>query len=168
MSLLAATLALALGASSATPATPQEVKVLHESAFVYEEPKADSLALRRLYPGEVVTATREVVAEDASRWLEIRLGESGVGYLRADRVGTPTTLPVKDWAGSKVVRDDRPLVLGARVGGETLGAGLNLRYQPFSRLGLSLTAGGVMEIDESFHWRGADSTAVSCCGTSAR
>src|SRR5207245_2207617 len=73
------------------------------------------------------------------------LGNEANGFVRKDKLGPPTTLAVDTWRPPYFVRDERPFVIGARIAGETLGAGINIRYQPFTRLGASLTIGTLID-----------------------
>lgn len=129
------------------PAIAAELRVTERQAFVYETPDAKSPVLRRLYVGELVTGVEEIVSPDGSAWVAISLGGEDTGFVRKEKLGSPTTLPIDKWRPPYFVRDERPFVLGARVGGETLGAGINFRYQPFTRLGVSFTLGTVIDPD---------------------
>jgi hypothetical protein len=150
-SLAIAVLSAAVNASSAPPAASAEVRVLDERPFVYEQPSLESPLVRRLYVGEIVVVVERVVASDKSYWLKAKLGNDQFGYVRADKVREPGTLPVKRWAPPEIVRDERPLAVGLKLGGEAMGAAINIRYQPFTRLGLSLTSGGVMDTKVKWH-----------------
>src|SRR5262245_13062989 len=116
-----------LHADAEISSSPNEVRVIETSAVVYTEPDPRAPVLRRLYLGEVVTATTEVVAPDGTRWLQVALGAEAKGYVRKEKVGTPGTVPVEQLKPVYFVRDERPLVIGPRFGGETLGAGINVR-----------------------------------------
>jgi hypothetical protein len=147
-----ASLCASTPASAAAAASSAEVRVVDERTFVYEQPSLESALIRRLYAGEVLTEVERVIAPDKAPWVKVKLGEQQYGYVRAEKVGAPGTLPVSTWAAPEIVRNLRPLALGLKVGGETMGAAVNIRYQPFTRLGLSFTSGGVM--DTRVRWHG--------------
>jgi hypothetical protein len=122
-----------------------ELRVIEAQAFVYEQPELKSSVLRRLYLGELVSPIEELTPTDGSHWISIRLGGEATGYVRKEKLGPPTLLPTDTWRAPYFVRDERPFVFGARVAGETLGMAINLRYQPFTRLGMSLSLGAVID-----------------------
>ncbi len=118
-----------------------EVHVTEDKAFLYESPDAESAVLRRLFRGEILIVTGELASADEVRWLRVQLGPAGLGYVRADKVGNPGEHPVERWKPAFVLRDERPLGVATRLGGEVPGLALQVRYQPFSRLGLSADIG---------------------------
>jgi hypothetical protein len=123
-----------------------EMKVLEPNTFVYEEPNPESAVLRRLYLGELLKALAVALPATGARWVKVSLGDGVTGFVRAEKLGPPRSeLKESIWRPRGFVRDERPFVLGVRVAGETLGVAVNFRYQPFTRLGISLSTGAVVD-----------------------
>lgn len=127
---------------------PSEMRVFDERTFIYEQPSLESPVIRRLFVGEVLQVVEDVQAEAESRWVKVSLGSERVGFVPAAWLGRSATVPTTRWRPPIVVRDERPLGIGVRVGGETLGTALHLRFQAFSRLGVCLKVGSVLD-----NWR---------------
>jgi hypothetical protein len=145
---LVAGLLLAAGpalADTAWLAGDDGLEVLEEDVLVHEQPDPESPVVRRLYRGEILKARKYLETDDGRVWLEISLGEDGRGYVPANEVAPAGRFPKAIWRKSVIVRDEHPVGLALRVLGETYGVGLNLRYLAFTRLGLSLGVGPVIE-----------------------
>jgi hypothetical protein len=136
---------VALALLSLAADEPGQASVVEERALVYEQPDLGSNVVRRLYPAEIVRVDGQLTTDDGRRWLRVRLGPEMLGYVEASRTIPTSELPQVRWRPSRVVRDERPLGIATRIGGETFGGGLNLRYLAFSRLGLSFTVGSVVD-----------------------
>jgi hypothetical protein len=141
--LLCAALARAEEPMARPPSFP--VHVLDEKTFVYELPSIESAVVRKLYLGELVKVTGEVVAPDQVRWLRVQLGAAQFGFVLPEKVAPPGEKPVEEWKPPHVVREDRPLALALRAGGEALGGAVHLRYQMLARIGLSFNVGGIID-----------------------
>jgi hypothetical protein len=138
-------------ASAATLAadTPQpfDATIIEDKTFVFEQPSALGNVLRRAYVGEVVRVTQEVETAEGRRWVQVALGYDRTGYIESARVIPTSRMKVTQYRPETVVREELPLEVGVRVGGETLGTGIFARYQPFSRLGISTSFGGLVAAD---------------------
>lgn len=128
--------------------TPIYYQIQHEQSYLYKAPDINSPLVRRLYIGEMIKAIELVKTEKGLDWYKIEIGLESFAYIKASKLNQITDLPENYWQPSKVIRSERPLSLGVRVSGETYGAGANLRYMPFSGLGLSITAGPVLDDSE--------------------
>jgi hypothetical protein len=140
---IALALPLLLGS---TAALGQELlEVDQERTFVYEEPDGLSPVVRRLFVGELVLALERVRNAENAEWLKLRLGSEQIGFARAERFVHPSGLPTTRWRPGSIVRDEKPFGVSAGLLGETFGPALRLRYLVFTRLGLELSPGLVMD-----------------------
>ncbi len=132
-------------ADTAWVAGDEGLEVIEEDVLVHEQPDPESPVVRRLYRGEILAARKYVETDDGRVWLEISFGADGRGYVLANKVAPAGRFPKAIWRKSVIVRDEHPVGLALRALGETYGVGLNLRYLAFTRLGLSLGVGPVLE-----------------------
>ena len=121
------------------------LEVEQEKTFVYEEPDALSPVVRRLFVGELVQAVERVRSAENAEWLKLRLGVEQVGYARAERFVQPSGLPSTRWRPASIVRDEKPFGVALGGYGETFGPALRVRYLFFTRLGVELSPGLVMD-----------------------
>jgi hypothetical protein len=136
------------------------LEVEQEKTFVYEEPNALSAVVRRLYVGELVQAVERVRNAENAEWLKLRLGAEQVGFARAERFVHATGLPATRWRPGFIVRDEKPFGVGAGMYAETFGPTLRVRYLFFTRLGVELAPGLVMD-NYKVKGRSLSLTAVS-------
>lgn len=127
---------------------PLYYQVQHQQSYLYQEPDINSPLVRRLYLGEMIKAVELIKTQSGFSWYKIEIGKDKFAYIKAIKLEQVKKLPENYWQPSKVIRSEKPLSLGMRVAGETYGAGVNLRYMPFSGLGLSITAGPVLDNNE--------------------
>jgi hypothetical protein len=120
-------------------------EVTEDQTFVHERPDRLSPIARRLYPGEVVRRVDHLVAEDGVVWVEIEMGEGRRGYVLAKKLDVAGRFPRGRWHKTIIIRDERPLAISVRGMGETHGASLDVRYLPFTRFGVSLGLGPVLD-----------------------
>jgi hypothetical protein len=132
-------------AEVAWPAGEDGLEILEDDVLAHEQPDPESPVVRRLFRGEIVAGHRYLETPEGRVWLEISLGEDGRGYVPANKVAPAGRFPRTTWRKSTIVRDEHPVGLSLRALGETYGVALNLRYLAFTRLGLSLGAGPVLE-----------------------
>ena len=121
------------------------LEVEQEKTFVYEEPDGLSPVLRRLYVGELVLAVERVRNAEDAEWLKLRLGAGQFGFARSERFVHATSLPSNHWHPGVIARDEKPFGVGAGIYSETFGPTLRLRYLFFTRLGVELAPGLVMD-----------------------
>jgi hypothetical protein len=141
-------LALALVAVAASRVRADDsvnhAEITADQVVAYEEPNPTSVALRLLYRGEVVVVRGQVTANDRT-WLRIALGGQRSAYVAANLAGATTFAPTTStWAPERAIRDERPVAVAALGYGISQGAGVQLRYLPFTRLGLSFSAGTIL------------------------
>jgi hypothetical protein len=121
------------------------LEVEQEKTFIYEEPDALSAVLRRLYVGELVLAIERVRTGDNGEWVKLSIGTERTGFARAERFVRATGLPTSRWRPTSVVRDENPFGVGVGMLGEYFGPSLKARYLFFTRLGLTMGGGLVMD-----------------------
>jgi hypothetical protein len=144
-SLLALLLALPVLVLAGRAHGQEVLEVEQERTFVYEEPNSLSSVLRKLYVGELVLAVERVRTAENAEWLKLRLGDAVTGYARAERFVPATGLPTARYRPSSVVRDEKPFGISAGLYGETFGPVLKARYLFFTRLGVLIAPGLVMD-----------------------
>jgi hypothetical protein len=145
----------------ASTAFGQELlEVEQEKTFVYEQPDALSAVVRRLYVGELVLALERVRTAENTEWLKLSLGSEHGGFARAERFVQATGLPTARWRPSRVIRDEKPFGVSGGMLSEFLGPSLKARYLFFTRLGVTL-AGGVVMDDYTIKGRGVSSGLIS-------
>ena len=123
---------------------PYDATVIEERTFVFEQPSIIGNVLRRVYVGEVIRVLEQISTADGRHWVKVALGYDAVGYIEAARVTPTSHRDIVQYRPERVLREELPLAVGLRVGGETLGTGLLLRYQPFSRLGFTASFAGLL------------------------
>jgi hypothetical protein len=124
--------------------TANHAEIIADQAVAYEQPDATSVALRLLYRGEIVVVRGQTTANDRT-WLHIGLGGQRSAYVSANLAGATTFAPVSfDWVPERAIRDERPVGISALGYGISQGAGLQLRYLPFTRLGFAVSAGTIL------------------------
>jgi len=153
---VAAALALAVvvaagrraAAEPAVAPSSETLEVSQEGTLAYEEPSSEAPVVRRLYLGEIVRATERVIDPRGNVWIKVQLGSAKWGFVPASKTAQAGPLPESSWRPDKIVRDERPLGIGVRGLGETMGSTLALRYLPFTRLGITLGVGAVIDQHE--------------------
>ena len=136
--------------SSSIAASQQEsadgvpATVVVERSFVFSEPSTQAAVLRLLYPGEMVRVVANIDTEEGIRFAKIVLSPDLFGYVASTRLSDTEPLRASYYRPPRVRREDRPIALSFRLGGETFGGGLAIRYQHFSRLGLTFAAGSLL------------------------
>lgn len=148
------TLIAFMGAFNTCPALGDEKKekdgdsyleVQYEDTVVFESPSATSPIIRRLFVGEVVKVEEYARDPDGKTWIKITIGKKRSGYVPKSKLGPAGSLPERLWNPPVIVRDERPLAAGIRGLGELFGAGLNLRYLPLTRIGVTFSVGSVLD-----------------------
>lgn len=144
----------ALGPAAARPsglisrtAEPFDGTVVEDKTFVFEEPSALSNVMRRCYVGEIVRVVDEAVTTEGRPWVKVALGYDETGWVEASRVVPTGHFKLEQYRPERIIREELPVAVGMRLGGEGLGAGLLLRYQPFSRLGVAASFSGLIGND---------------------
>jgi hypothetical protein len=136
------------GAIAAGPTSrisePFDGTVVEDKTFVFEEPSALSNVLRRCYVGEVVRVVDEAETTEGRPWVKLALGYDKTGWVEASRIVPTGHFKLEQYRPERVIREELPVAVGMRLGGEGLGAGLLFRYQPFSRLGISASFSGLI------------------------
>jgi len=125
-------------------AEPFDGTVIEDKTFVFEEPNALSNVMRRCYMGEVVRVVDEAVTTEGRPWVKVALGYDKTGWVEASRVVPTGHFKLEQYRPERIIREELPVAVGMRLGGEGLGAGLLLRYQPFSRLGVAASFSGLI------------------------
>jgi hypothetical protein len=138
-------LALPILSLAGTAHAQELLEVEQEKTFIYEAPDALSAVLRRLYVGELVLATERVRTPDNGEWVKLSIGSELTGFARGERFVRATGLPTSRWRPASMVRDDKPFGIGGGMLGEYFGPSLKARYLFFTRLGLTMSGGLVMD-----------------------
>lgn len=125
-------------------AGPIRAVVSGEGTIVYERPDLLANALRLLYVGEVIEVLDKVVDQSGAKWARIRMGETD-GFVKASAIQGIEGARYGSWQPPVVLRDQRPLSFSLRGGSEMFGAGMNIRYMPFTRLGGAFSVGSIMD-----------------------
>jgi hypothetical protein len=131
---------------AASAAFGQELlEVEQDKTFVYAEPDSLSAVVRKLYVGELVLALERVRTDENAEWIKLSLGSAQVGYARAEHFVHASGLPMTRWRPSSIVRDEKPFGVGGGMLGEFFGPSIKARYLFFTRLGLTMAGGLVMD-----------------------
>jgi len=136
---------LLLAVATASAQTLQYGEIVQRGAVAYEAPDPDSPAIRLLYEGEIVSVAEKVV-DDRREWYRIRTGADRSLYVPVAAVG-PLVLeaPTGPREPDVVLRDQYPLGVGALAYGVTHGAGVQLRYLPITRAGITFNIGPILD-----------------------
>jgi hypothetical protein len=134
--------------ATTTTSAREMLEVSQEDTLIYQSPSSEAPVVRRLYVGELVQGTERVVDPRGNVWIRVQLGSTTSGFVPASKTAHAGLLPETSWRPVKVVRDERPLGIGVRALGETLGSTLTLRYLPLTRLGITLGVGAVIDKGE--------------------
>jgi hypothetical protein len=137
--------ALAAAPEAAATALVGRLVVIADDSYVFEQPDGTSPILRRLYRGELLLPLEEVTTPWGGLWVRVQLGAGSHGYVRAAQVEPSSDLPREKWTPEIILRDERPLSLALRGGAQGVGAAVAIRYLPFTRLGLTLDIGPVLD-----------------------
>jgi hypothetical protein len=122
----------------------QYATVVQAGAVAYEAPDPDSAAVRLLYVGEVVAIAEKVTA-DARDWYRLHVGGDRALYVPLTAIGPLVAAPPASVQKRvPIMRDLHPLGVGAVGYGITHGAGVQLRYLPITRAGVTLNFGPIL------------------------
>lgn len=149
--LLLLVVVLLLSPSSIPAAKQPDVKssaiVIKEGTIVYEKPDVVANALRLLYAGEIIEIQELVIDPHQAKWAKVKMGQV-YGYVKNGNIQYGAPVPIREWKPPVILRDEKPLAFSQKTGAELFGPGINLRYLPFSRLGLSFSVGSIIDLPE--------------------
>lgn len=131
-------------ASLASAADFQYATIVRPGAAAYEAPDVDSAAIRLLYVGEVVAIAEKVTA-NTREWYRLHVGGERQLYVPIEAVGPLVASPPSSvQTREAIMRDLYPLGVAAVGYGITHGAGVQLRYLPITRAGVTLNFGPIL------------------------
>jgi len=143
LNLLLAVVSQAETSSTAETSDAAEVLVLYEKTFIHESPSEVSAVIRMVYIGEVLKAEEKLNTE-AGAWFRVKIGLQRHGFVSASKVENAADVEERNWQPDRIIRNERPLGVGLIGYGGVFGAGLELRYQAVSRVGLVVSTGAVV------------------------
>jgi hypothetical protein len=128
---------------------PLLVTVSMKDVILYESPTKSSPVVRRVFPGEVLKIIETVQVEQREIWGKVFLSPNQVAYVEGSVLSRADSLPQEMWRPPQVLRNQLPVSFAAKGTGELFGPGLQFRYLPFTRLGINLGAGSVLDTGRS-------------------
>lgn len=120
-----------------------------KNVMLYEKPTTLSPVVRRLFVGEVLKIVESVKTESGETWGKVFLSPTQSAYVQGPYFANGGTLQQKMWKPDRVLRSEMPFSVAAKGTGELFGPGLQLRYLPFTRLGITVGAGSVLDSGRS-------------------
>lgn len=130
--------------TSVAQSSASEVLVLYEKTFVHESPSELSAIVRMVYVGEVLRVEEKLNTESGA-WFRVKIGHRRTGFVSASQVGNAADVEERVWQPERIIRNERPLGVGILGYGGVFGAGLQLRYQATTRVGVVLSTGAVVD-----------------------
>ena len=120
-----------------------------KNALLYENPSTTSPIVRRVLDGEVVKIIETIKTEKGDTWGKVYLTPTQVAYLPGQYFVNSGALEQKIWRPVEVIRTEKPFSFAAKGTSELFGPGLEFRYLPFTRLGVTIGAGSVLDDNRS-------------------
>lgn len=116
-----------------------------KNVLLYESPTTSSPIVRRVFLGEILKVVETVKTEKGEIWGKVFLSPSQTGYLQGIYFTNIGSLEQKLWQPEEVLRSEMPFSFAAKGTSELFGPGLQFRYLPFTRLGITIGAGSVID-----------------------
>ena len=112
---------------------------------LYESPTTSSPIVRRVFAGEVLKIAETVKTESGETWGKVFLSPGRVAYIQGAYFRNSGSLKQQIWKPQEVLRSQMPFSFALKGPSELFGPGLQFRYLPFARLGISAGAGSVLD-----------------------
>jgi hypothetical protein len=126
-------------------AEPIFITVPVKNVLIYESPMTSSPIVRRVFAGEVLKVIETIKTEQGETWGKIFLSPSQVAYVQGIYLVNSSSLPQQVWKSQEVLRSEMPFSISAKGTSELFGPGLQFRYLPFTRLGITVGVGSVLD-----------------------
>lgn len=124
---------------------PVFVTITAKNVLLYESPTTSSPVVRRVFVGEILKILETVKNEQNEIWGRAYLSPSQVAYIQGVYLSNSSTAQQELWKPEEVLRNQMPFAFALKGPSELFGPGLQLRYLPFARLGLTLGVGSVLD-----------------------
>lgn len=128
---------------------PVFATIIAKNVLLYENPTTSSPIVRRVFAGEVLKITETVKTEQGDIWGKVFLSPTQFGYIQGNYFANSGSLQQQMWRPEEVLRSQMPFSFAAKGSGELFGPGLQFRYLPFTRLGLTIGAGTILDNGKS-------------------
>jgi len=125
--------------------SPIFITVTVKNVLLYDLPMTTSPVTRRVFVGEVLKIVSTVKTEQGEIWGKVFISPTQVAYLQGIYLGSSGTIQQEVWKPEKVLRSELPISFALKGSSELFGPGLELRYLPFARLGLTVGVGSVLD-----------------------
>jgi opacity protein-like surface antigen len=116
-----------------------------KNVLLYESPSTSSPVVRRVFVGEVLKITETIKTEQGAVWGKVFLTPTQVAYVPGVYFANSGSLQQEMWKPKEVLRNEMPFAVAAKGTSELYGPGLEFRYLPFTRLGITVGAGSVLD-----------------------
>lgn len=126
-------------------ANPVFITIHAKNVLLYERPEIVSPIVRRVFAGEVLKIVETVKTDKGETWGKAFLSPTQVGYIQGENFANGGSLQQKIWRPQEVLRREMPFSFAAKGTAELFGPGLQFRYLPFTRLGVTLGVGSVID-----------------------
>jgi hypothetical protein len=124
---------------------PFFVTITLKNVLIYESPISSSPIVRRVFTGEVLKITDTVKTPRGEIWGKVFLSPNQTGYIQGMYFANSGSLQIEIWQPQDVLRSQLPFSFAAKGPAELFGPGLQFRYLPFTRLGIVVGAGSVLD-----------------------
>jgi opacity protein-like surface antigen len=124
---------------------PLFATVKMKNVLLYESPSTASAIIRRVFEGEVLKIVETVKTEQGEIWGKVVLSPNQAGYLQGVYFVNGGSLQQQMWKPEEVLRSQMPFSFAAKGTAELFGPGLQFRYLPFTRLGITVGAGSTLD-----------------------
>lgn len=121
------------------------IRISQKNVLLYESPTTSSPILRRVFVGEVLKLVESVKTEDGEIWGKFALSDQQMGYIQETFYTQSKTLSMELWQPQEILRNKLPFSISLKGPSEYFGLGLQLRYMPFTRLGMNFGVGSVLD-----------------------
>jgi hypothetical protein len=124
---------------------PIYATITSKSALLYEAPSTISPIARRILAGEVLKIIGTVKTENGEVWGKVYLAPNVIAYLPGSYFTNAGSVPQQMWQPEEVLRTQKPFSFAAKGTSELFGPGIQARYLPFTRLGITVGGGSVLD-----------------------
>jgi opacity protein-like surface antigen len=128
---------------------PVFAKISTKNVLLYENPASTSPIVRRVFVGEVLKIVETVKTEQGEIWGKVFLSPTQTGYIQGIHFANSGSLQQQMWKPEEVLRSEMPISFAAKGPSELFGPGIQFRYLPFTRLGITVGAGSVLDNGKS-------------------
>jgi hypothetical protein len=116
-----------------------------KNVLLYESPTTASAIVRRVFVGEVLKVVESVKTPSGEVWGKVYLSPTQTAYIQGIYFVNGGSLQQEMWKPEEVLRSQMPFSIAAKGTSELFGPGLQFRYLPFTRLGITVGAGSVLD-----------------------